>query len=234
MKYSNEELTELLMKLEKESLVEALTELWTAPESHGVINRLVSSPEERRESVVGNVLWFSKQVKSDHIPEYDRLAFFLKQIIQNIRRDIGDPVEAVQLLERIFATDETVMSSLSYYDEYIESIYTDAAGELFAELAVKCGDMVLVSDVIVRLIREKTFPAYDTCCARAVLTDYAEDFMKPAGYDELIKRIRSFDPEYGERNSISLENTVIKRDHDFNMDRAHDLECEEGVFPFDD
>lgn len=188
---------EMLMNLEKESLAEALKELWTATsESYSVIDRLISSPEDRRERVIKTVLWFSEQVQSSHIPEYDSLVFYLTQIIKNIGRDIEDPVEALRLLEIVFGTDETVMSSLSYYDEYIESFYTEDAGKLFAELAVQCGDMVLVSDIITNLLREKRFDGQDTICARAVLVGYAKEFMNPVEFDALIKRIQPFDPEY--------------------------------------
>jgi len=233
---TREELMGMLMKLEKELLAEALADMWLlSNESFGVIDRLVSSPAERRERIIRAVSWFSERIKASDVPDYEICKFTIEQIIKNIRRDIEDPVEGIRLLEKLFETDEKVLTHFGEYEtEVLGDLYAGNAGALFAEFAERSGDMDFISDVIFRLYRDKTYPADDMLCARAVLVDYAEDLMKPTDYEELIGRIRSVDPDYGEFRLINIENLVRNLECDYARDPDIDPVPEDGEMPYDD
>ena len=94
---------------------------------------------------------YSEDQEDERVYSGYRINETLQNLITEIKENISDPEQAIELLQLFFNTDEAICNNYFFYDSSILSTYNDAA-QLFVNYADTYENKEKLKDILIDLI----------------------------------------------------------------------------------
>ena len=94
---------------------------------------------------------YSEDQEDERVYSGYRINETLQNLITEIKENISDPEQAIELLQLFFNTDEAICNNYFFYDSSILSTYNDAA-QLFVKYADSYENKEKLKDILIDLI----------------------------------------------------------------------------------